>query len=60
MKDYFIVEDINLDGMYGVRDNLTIIIFRNRAGVSVTTNVNYVWVARDFVMCEQDIPNFYL
>ena len=59
MKDYFIVEGINFDGMYSVYDNL-IIKFRNEADVSVTTSVNCAWIAKDFVMCEQDIPNFYL
>ena len=59
MKDYFIVEGINLDGIYGIHGHLTV-MFRNGAGAPVTTNVNCVRVARDFVTCERDIPNFYL
>jgi hypothetical protein len=59
MKDYFIIEGINLDGIYGIHGHQTVML-RNGAGAHVTTGVNCVWIARDFVMCEQDIPNFYL
>lgn len=59
MKDYFIIEGINLDGIYDIHGHLTV-MFRNGADVSVTTSVNCAWIAKDFVMCEQDIPNFYL
>ena len=58
MKDYFIVESTNFDGVYGRYKHKTIML-RDEDDVSFRVNVNDVKFALDFVICEREIPNYY-
>ena len=58
MKDYFIVESTNLDGVYAIHDHPTI-FFRDEDDVSFMVSVDDVKFTLGFIICERDIPSFY-